>query len=305
MSASTPLLNEIESTVERMVREQGPAVVGVGRGRRIGTGAVVAPGRVLTAAHVAGDDVSVTFDDGRVEAGEAIAADRELGIVVLAVETGDVDPLQWAPADAVGVGAAVVALGNPGGRGLRATLGFVAAAGRGLRGPQGRRVAGALEHTALLPKGSSGAPLLDVSGRLVGVNLLRLDGGLIVALGVAGELREAVERLASGEQPSRPRLGVAVAPPRVARRMRRAVGLPARDGLLVRAVEEGSPAARSGIERGDLIVAAAGQPLEDVDALHGALDQASGNGGAKDLALTLVRGTEERELNIELEGSTR
>jgi len=302
MTASTQLLKEIESTVERAVREQGPAVVGLARGRRFGTGVVVAPGRVLTAAHVAGEGVTATFEDGRIEDAAALAVDRDLGIAVLEVETGDVEPPEWAPA-AARVGAPVVALGNPGGRGLRATLGFVAATDRSFRGPQGRRVNGALEHSAQLPKGSSGAPLLDAEGRLLGVNLLRLDGGLIVALGVGGGLREAVKRLGSGEQPAHPRLGVAVAPPRVARRMRGAVGLPERDGLLVRAVEEGSPAERSGIERGDLIVAAAGGPIEDVDALHRALDEAAANGKAKDLALTLVRGTEERELNVDLEGS--
>jgi S1-C subfamily serine protease len=145
--------------------------------------------------------------------------------------------------------------------------------------------------------------LLDASGHLIGVNLLRLDGGLIVALGVGGDLRDVVDRLVSGEQPARPRLGVAVAPPRVARRMRRAVGLPERDGLLVRAVEEGSAAADAGIERGDLIVAAAGGPVEAVDALHRALDDAAAK--EHDLGLTVVRGADEQELNVELEGSNR
>ncbi len=303
MTATTPLLNEIESTVDRAVREHGESVVGVGRGWRVATGAVVAPGRVLTAAHRVGEgsEVSVAFADGRVEPAEPVGVDRDLGVAVLAVDTGEIAALEWAPSDAARVGAPVVALGNPGGRGLRATLGFVAAADRSFRGPQGRRVEGALEHTAPLPKGSSGAPLLDAEGRLLGVNLLRLDGGLIVALGVGGGLRAAVERLASGEQQARPRLGVAVAPPRVARRMQRAVGLPERDGLLVRAVEDGSPAARAGIERGDLIVAAGGEPTAVVDPLHRALDGAAADGKA--VALTLVRGAEERALNVELEGS--
>jgi len=298
MNASTAL-TEIQSTVQRAVEKHGPAVVGIGRGWRVGSGTVIAPGQVLTAAHRAGDQVTVTFDDGREETGEPVAADRDLDLAVVAVETGEIDPLEWASADAGTVGAPVVALGNPGGRGLRATLGFVAAADRSFRGSRGRRISGALEHTAPLPRGSAGGPLLDADGRLLGVNLLRLDGGLIIALGVGGGLRETVDRLASGEEPARPRLGVAVAPPRVARRMRRAVGLPERDGVLVRAVEDGSPAARSGIERGDLIVAASGHDVDGIDALHRALDEASGNGG---LELTLLRGAEEREIAVELAG---
>jgi serine protease Do len=301
MTASSPL-TEIQSTLERVSREQGPAVVGVGRGWRVGSGTVIGPGRVLTAAHRAGDQVTVTFADGREESGEPLAADRDLDLAVLAVDTGEVDVPEWAPAEAAAVGAPVVALGNPGGRGLRATLGFVAAADRSFRGQRGRRITGAVEHTAPLPRGSAGGPVLDADGRLLGVNLLRLDGGLIIAVSVAGGLREAVERLSRGEEPARPRLGVAVAPSRVAGRMRRAVGLPERDGVLVRAVEEGSPAARSGIARGDLIVAVAGRQVDGIDSLHRALDEASGNGG---LELTLVRGTEEREIDVDLGGKEK
>jgi serine protease Do len=292
-------LTEIQSMLGRIVSEQGPAVVGVGRGWRVGTGVVVAEGRVLAAAHRAAADVTVTFADGREESADSVAADRDLDLAVLSVGTGDVTPLDWSD-DAVSVGAPAVALGNPGGRGLRATLGFVAAADRSFRGHRGRRVSGALEHTAPLPRGSAGGPLLDADGRLLGINLLRLDGGLIIAVSVAGGLREAVERLQRGEEPARPRLGLAVAPPRIARRMRRAVGLPERDGVLVRAVEDGSPAAESGIERGDLIVAASGRDVDGVDALHRAVDEAAANGG---LELTLVRGTDEREVKVEFERS--
>jgi serine protease Do len=297
VNASNNALVEIQSTLGRVVERQGPAVVGVGRGWRVGSGTVIADGRVLTAAHRAADRITVTFSDGREESGNPIAADHDLDLAVVAVDTADVEPVEWASAEAAAVGAPVVALGNPGGRGLRAAPGFVAAADRSFRGSRGRRVSGALEHTAPLPRGSAGGPLLDPDGGLLGVNLLRLDGGLIIALAVAGDLRGAVDRLARGEEAARPRLGVAVAPARVARRMRRAVGLPERDGVLVRAVEDGSPAERSGIERGDLIVAASGHAVDGVDALHRAMDEGSGNGA---LELTLVRGTEERKIEVDL-----
>jgi serine protease Do len=178
------------------------------------------------------------------------------------------------------------------------TPGFVSAAARSFRGPRGRRVAGAIEHTAPLPRGSAGGPLVDLDGALLGVNTVRLPGGLILAL-PAGTLRDRIDALARGEAVSSPRLGVAVAPPRVARRLRGAVGLPEREGVLVRAVEDGSPADRAGLERGDLIVAAAGRPVEDVDALYGALDAAGAT-----LALKVVRGTEESELTVAFDGET-
>src|SRR5207237_7224960 len=128
--------------------------------------------------------------------------------------------------DALPFGRSVLALANPGGRGVWVTPGFVSSTARSFRGPRGRRVSGAIEHTAPLPRGSSGGPLVDGDGRLLGINAVRVDGGLILAIPADESLRDRVEALGRGEAPTRVRLGVAVAPPRVARRLRRAVGLP-------------------------------------------------------------------------------
>jgi S1-C subfamily serine protease len=296
MSAVDSLQEAIAGAAERV----GPAVVGLGRGWGHGSGVVIADGKVLTNAHnLRRDEVTVTFADGRRETGRVAASDTDFDLGVIEVDTGDAPAVAWEPDGEQGIGAPVVALANPGGRGLRATLGFVSSGGRSFRGPRGRRIAGAIEHTAPLPRGSSGGPLVDAEGRLLGLNALRLDGGLILAVPASAAVKERVLRLARGEAPETPRLGVAVAPPRAARRMRRAVGLPEREGLLVRAVEDDSPAARAGVERGDLIAAAAGTELEGVDALYDALDALSP--GAT-LELTVVRGTDERTVEVHFEG---
>jgi serine protease Do len=185
----------------------------------------------------------------------------------------------------------VVGLARPGGRALRVTHGFVSTDQREVRGPRGRRVP-AIEHTAPLPRGSSGGPLLDAEGRLVGINVIRLDGGLIVAVDTVA-LADEIARLGRGEAPTRRRLGVAVAPPHVARRMRRSVGLPDATGLLVRAVEPESPAARAGLERGDLLVELDGKPLERIDDLYAVLDA-----NADAIDLKALRGSDERSVRI-------
>ena len=82
-------------------------------------------------------------------------------------------------------------------------------------------------------------------------------------------------------RPTRRRLGIAVAPSFVARRLRRAVGLPERDGLLVRGVEDGSPAAAAGVSSGDLIVAANGADVRTADDLWAVLDVARSRGGGR------------------------
>lgn len=295
-------LEATQDAIGRAAAEVGPAVVGLGRGWAHGSGVVVAPGRVLTSAHnIRRDEVTVAFADGNRAAATVAGADPDLDLAVLSVETGDAPAVRWQPGESPGIGAAVIALANPGGRGLRATLGFVSSAGRSFRGPRGRRIGGAIEHTAPLPRGSSGGPLITPEGNLLGLNSLRLDGGLILAVPATAATKERVELVSRGEAASPHRLGVAIAPPRVARRLRSAVGLPERDGLLVRAVAEDGPAAGAGIEPGDLIVAAGGKEIATVETLYGALDAIPAAGGK--LELTVVRGTDERSVSARFEAA--
>lgn len=292
----TALLQEIGTAIGGIADKVGPSVVGIGRGWGVGSGAVVAEGRVLTNAHVLRrDEATVQFAGDRRETGRALGVDPDGDLAVVEVDTGDAPALEWGDPDALVMGAPVFALANPGGRGLRVTFGTVASANRSFRGPRGRRINGALEHTAPLPRGSSGGPLVDGEGRLLGINSIRLDGGLILALAADANARARVDRLAAGEEIKRPTLGIAVAPPYVARRLRRAVGLPEQAGVLVRAVKDDSPAGRAGVERGDLIVAAGDKPVAGIDDLYTAIDAADG-----ELELRTLRGTEEQTRTLAL-----
>jgi serine protease Do len=293
-------MSEVLEALQRAVNEAaervGPAVVGLGRGWGRGSGVVIAANQVLTVAHVLrGEEVAVALGDGDVREGRVLGADPDLDVAVIGVDTGDAPAVPWEPGDAPAAGTPVFALANPGGRGLRTTFGLVSATGRGFRGPRGRRVAGSIEHTAPLPRGSSGGPLVDLAGNLLGLNAVRRDGGFILALPADAALRRRVEELARGDAVKRPRLGVALAPPRVARRMRTAVGLPERDGLLVRDVVRDSPAAAAGLQRGDLLVRAGDRTLASMDDLFDALD-----GAGDALTVGLVRGTEERDVAVPL-----
>jgi S1-C subfamily serine protease len=292
------VLEELTGSVRAVVDRVGPSVVGLGRGWGRGSGVIIAPGRILTNAHnLRTDDVTLTFDDGRSQRGEVLGVDSDGDLAVLGADTGDADPIQFGDAAALATGSVVFALANPGGRGLRATLGLVSATDRSFRAPRGRRFRGAIEHSAPLPRGSSGGPLVDTDGRLVGINSVRMDGGLILAIAADEGFADRVEALARGENVERPRIGVAIAPARMARRLRRAVGLPARDGLLVHGVETGSPADRAGVEKGDLLVRAGGRDLLRVDDLHVALEGALADA---ELQLVAVRGVDEREVVVSL-----
>jgi S1-C subfamily serine protease len=290
--------DDLQGIVSSLADTVGPSVVGIGQRWGLGSGIVVASGQVLTNAHnVRGDEVTVTFGDERTETAHLQAADYDGDLAVLSVDTKDVRPLDPSSSNgAVRIGSPVFALSNPGGRGLRVSFGLVSGKERSFRGPRGRRIAGSIEHTAPLLPGSSGGPLVNEAGRLLGVNTNRLGEGFYLAIPADESLQKAVATLAKGEVESKPRLGVGIAPPWLARRLRRAVGLPEATGILVRVVEEDSPAAAAGLEQGDLIVEAGGQELTDVDRLHQAMDAAKGGR----LSLKVLRGAEERSVEVSL-----
>ncbi|MBV9095406.1 MAG: serine protease [Streptosporangiaceae bacterium] len=290
------ILDEIASGIRHTAEGAGPSVVGIGQRWGAGSGIVLGEGRVLTNAHnVRGDAVTVTFADGRTAEGRVAGRDIDNDLAVIETDTGTAPALPWADGQAPELGTPVFALSNPGGRGLRVTFGFISGTGRTFRGPRGRRITGSLEHTAPLLPGSSGGPVLSAAGQLLGINTNRLGEGFYLAMAADHALRDRADALARGESAAQPpRLGVALAPGHVARRLRRAVGLPEADGVLVRDVTEASPAERAGLARGDLITAAAGQPVTGIDDLFDALQAARGG----TLEVTVLRGTDERTVQV-------
>lgn len=296
------VLQELEEATTLVAQKAGPAVVGIGQGWGLGSGVVVADGVVLTNAHnVRGAEVPLTFGDGHTVTGHVSGVDVDGDLAVLTADTAGTPAVEWADGPA-GVGAIVFALANPGGRGLRVTFGQVSSVDQSFRGPRGRKVTGSVEHTAPMARGSSGGPVVDADGRLLGLNTNRLGEGFYQALPADTELRARVDALTRGESPTRRHLGVGLVPGRAARHLRRSVGLPDRDGVLVREIEDGSPAARAGLRRGDLIVEAAGRPVASVDDLHSALD---GLGEAESLALGVVRGADDLSVTVSFTGGAR
>ncbi len=285
------LVDDLSSTARSVLGELGPSLVTIGQDGR-GTGIVIAAGKVLTNAHNLRDRTTlVTFADGRAEQGSVAGADEDGDLVVLEVDTGTVSPAAWAeqPPDA---GDVVFALSR-GGHRTRISYGMVSSVDVAFHGPRGRQVHGGIEHTAPLVRGSSGGPIANAAGHVVGLNTHRTGRGFYVARPIDEALQSTIADLAAGKSVVRPRLGVALAPPDVAAKLRASVGLPERAGLLVRGVEPDGPAANAGIVEGDLLVAAGDTALVSIEALHDVLANAG-----ETLSLTVVRGNDERTVEI-------
>ncbi len=195
------VFDELANLVQTVGETAGPAVVAIGtRGR--GTGFVVAPGKVLTNAHNLRDRTTqVTFSDGRSVQGSVTGSDIDGDLVVLDVDTVGIAPLAWAD-EPPSAGDIIVAI-TAGRHRRRVVWGQVTATETGFTGPRGRPITGALEHAAPSAPGSSGAPVLDRDGRVVGINTHRLEDGLYLARTVDATLRSVVDGMTADER-SRP-----------------------------------------------------------------------------------------------------
>ena len=289
------VIEELQSAVATVAERAGSGIVGIGRGNR-GSGIVIADGKVLTNAHnLRGDEVTVTFADGRRTRGTVSGVDGDGDLAVVDVDTAGATALEWGDGES---------LARRHG-GLR---------GRGQpRWRDARHVRARLGHGPLVP-GPGWAPdqrqhrahrsprarlvrwraRSSATGTVVGVNTNRIGEGFYLALPADAALRERIDALGRGESPKPTRLGVAVAPAHVARRMRRAVGLPERAGVLVRGVEDGSLAEAAGIDGGDLIVSAGGK----ADRRCGRPVRGPRHASSSRSSVVLVRGTEERTVSV-------
>jgi len=240
--------------------EPGPReVIGTGSGVIVDAGR----GLVLTNAHVVEDalEIQVGLKDRRRIQAQLLGFDRATDLAVLRIPVDGLSALPFADSDRVRVGDYVIALGNPFGLSHSATSGIISGVGRpGLRGYQQF-----IQTDASINPGNSGGPLIDSRGRMVGVNtaiLSRTGASVGVGFAVPANLaRNVLEQIVATGTVERGRIGVAVADLSAERAAE--LGISPVRGVVVNEVLENSPAARAGIEGGDVIVAVDGRPVDD------------------------------------------
>src|SRR5258706_3535582 len=154
------ILDEIQTSIRQHAEGAGSSVVGIGQRWGVGSGIVLAEGRVLhKRRNGRGDQVTVTFADGRTAEGSVAGQDIDGDLAVIEVDTGGAPALAWADGAGTPIGTPVFALSNPGGRGLRVTFGFLSGVDPALPGPPGPRLTRTPQPTTTPPACPSRRPV--------------------------------------------------------------------------------------------------------------------------------------------------
>jgi serine protease DegQ len=233
----------------------------------LGSGVIVSrDGYILTNEHVVEgvSDIQVTLSDGRTIVGKIVGSDPDTDLAVVRVSATGLTPITFGSSETAKVGDIVLAIGDPFSVGQTVTMGIISAVGReiGSANPFGSFI----QTDAAINPGNSGGALVDTHGNLIGVNTLifsRSGGYQGIGFAIPVSLAKRVmEQIIETGAVTRGWFGVEVAP--VSAELAESLGLKGTQGAIVGAIERGSPAEKSGMKLGDVIVAVAGKSTPDV-----------------------------------------
>ncbi len=231
----------------------------------LGSGVIVdaKKGYVLTNHHViaSADEITVTLRDGRQLEAKLIGSDPDADIAVVQIPAEGLIAVPWGDSDSLRVGDFVVAIGNPFGLGQTVTSGIVSALGRSGLGIEAYE--DFIQTDASINPGNSGGALVDLRGRLIGVNtaIVGPSGGNIgIGFAIPARMvRSLMEQLIEHGRVTRGSLGVMLQD--LSPELAQAFNLKARGGALVSRVEPGSPADRAGLKAGDVVIKVNGRDV--------------------------------------------
>jgi S1-C subfamily serine protease len=268
-------------------------------GSATGSGFIFTPdGFILTNSHVVhgAQRLTVTLHDGHRRDAALVGDDPDMDLAVIRIDGKNFPAAPLGDSSAIRVGQLVVAIGNPFGFQCTVTAGVVSALGRSLRSQSGRLIDDVIQTDAALNPGNSGGPLVSSRGEVIGVNtaIIMPAQGLCFAIAVNTAKFVASHLLRDGRV-RRSYIGLGGQNVPIQRRVVRFHALAVESGVLVLTVEGGSPAEKTGLTRGDVIVGFDGASVAGIDDLHRLLT--SDRVGTRVL-LEVLRGTEKIALEV-------
>jgi Do/DeqQ family serine protease len=250
-----PILRQFFGAVPREQRQHS-----------LGSGVVVSPdGYILTNNHVVegASDIEVSFGDQDQSPVRVVGTDPQTDLAVVKLDRQGLTPLPLADSSKVEVGDIALAIGDPFGIGRTVTMGIISATGRGNLGIEGEE--DFLQTDAAINPGNSGGALINTRGELIGVNTAILSptgGNLGIGFAVPSNMaRSVMEQIAKSGKVVRGYLGVVVQS--ITPDLAKEFGVANRNGALISEVESGSPAEKSRVRRGDIVLELNGKPLKD------------------------------------------
>ncbi|MBP1687072.1 MAG: serine protease [Deltaproteobacteria bacterium] len=291
------LLDAYSRAVVTAAEAVSPAVVNIEvqrrRDRGSGSGFVFTPdGFILTNSHVVHQAraLLVGLADGRRLQADPVGDDPDTDLAVIRIHAPSLSTVRLGDSRTVRVGQVAIAIGNPYGFQCTVTAGVVSALGRSLRAKSGRLIDNVIQTDAALNPGNSGGPLVTSDAKVIGVNsaVILPAQGICFAIAVNTAAFVATRLMRDGKV-RRSYIGVAGQTLSLPRRFVRFHNLLAESGVRVMSVEQGGPAARAGLQEGDIIVAYGGQTVEGIDDLHRLLTDEQVGVAAE---LTIIRHTE-------------
>lgn len=226
-----------------------------------GSGFIYRPGYVITNHHVVGESrkAQVTYADGRKEIGKVLGYDFETDIAVIKV-TAPIPPAPLGNSSLLQVGEFVLTLGSPQHLDRTVTSGIVSALNRTLT-TNGRTFVGLIQTDAPINLGSSGGPLINLKGEIIGVNtLLSGSQGIAFALPI-NQVKQVADSIIAGRKVQHAYAGLTFTD--LSQPQAQKVGLKAGLGALIVHVGPGTPAAKAGLKKGDIVVVGNGRQIKD------------------------------------------
>ncbi len=264
-----------------------------------GSGFLFTPdGFILTNSHVVHNAIriEVTLTDGRRFHAESVGDDPDTDLAVIRINGNQLVPVRLGDSQSIRVGQLVIAIGNPYGFQCTVTAGVISALGRSLRSKSGRLIDNVIQTDAALNPGNSGGPLVSSRGEVIGVNTAMILPAQGICFATAINTAKFVAgRLIKDGHITRGYVGLAGQNVPLLRQIVRYHQIKVESGILVISIEKNSPAQKSGLREGDLIIGFDDQPVAGIDELHKLLtDTKIGTKSSMDV----IRGTEKLTLAI-------
>lgn len=267
----------------------------------VGSGVIVdSDGYILTNAHVVAEaeEIEVTLENGQKHRGKIAGMDRSMDTAVIRVDALNLPVPKFGDSDNLESGQLAIAIGNPLGLagGPTVTVGVVSAVNRSLQTERGY-IEGMIQTDAAINPGNSGGPLVDSEGRVIGINtaIVPYAQGIGFAIPINAARKIAEEIILHGEV-IRPWLGISGMD--ITKKVVTYYGLPVEKGAIVMRVAEGSPAEKSGMEEGDIILSADGKKIGGMRELT---REIGAKGVGKKIVLEILRGKKRMEIEATLE----